>query len=88
MQHQGYEINGYTFYMRAQEEKSSNQNSGAHIDAIGNDWKKDSYYGVIEEIWKLDYGRGVTIDRYGMTIVDFKRIGYKDKPFILAMDVT
>jgi hypothetical protein len=37
MQHQGYEINGYTFYMRAQEEKSSNQNSGAHIDAIGND---------------------------------------------------
>jgi hypothetical protein len=33
-----------------------NQNSCVHIDAIGNDGKKDSYYGVIEEIWELDYG--------------------------------
>ena len=30
---------------------------------------------------------GVTIDRYGMTIVDFKKIGYKDEPFVLAKDV-
>ena len=28
MQYQGYEINGYTFYTRAQDEKSTNQNSG------------------------------------------------------------
>ena len=27
------------------------------------------------------------IDRYGMTIVDLKKIGYKDEPFILAKDV-
>ena len=27
------------------------------------------------------------IDRYGMTIVDFKKIGYKDEPFVLAKDV-
>ena len=33
-------------------------------------------------------GGGITIDRYGMTIVDFKKIGYKDKPFVLAKDVT
>ena len=26
-------------------------------------------------------------DRYGMTIVDFKMIGYKDEPFVLARDV-
>jgi hypothetical protein len=74
------------------------------IDAIGNDGKNDSYYGIIEEIWELHYGPlkiplfrcqwvnrvgvGVTTDRYGMTIVDFKRIGYKDEPFILAKDVT
>ena len=32
-------------------------------------------------------GSGVTIDRYGMTIVDFKKIGYKDEPFVLAKDV-
>ena len=32
-------------------------------------------------------GGGITIDRYGMTIVDFKKIGYKDEPFALAKDV-
>ena len=73
------------------------------IDAIGHDGNKDSYFGVIEEIWELDYGSlkipmfwcqwvnrvggGVTIDWYGMTIVDFKKIRYKDEPFILAKDV-
>jgi hypothetical protein len=56
MQYQGYEINGYTFYTRAQDEKSTNQNSGVRIDAIGNGGKKDSYYCVIEEIWEPDYG--------------------------------
>ena len=56
MQYQGYEINGYTFYTRAQDEKSTNQNSGVRIDAIGNDENKDSYFGVIEEIWELEYG--------------------------------
>jgi len=40
MQYQGYEINGYTFCMRAQDEKSTDQNSGVHTDAIGNDGKK------------------------------------------------
>ena len=27
-------------------------------------------------------------EAYGMTIVDFKKIGYKDEPFVLAKDVT
>ena len=53
---QGYEINGYTFYMTTQDQKSTNQNSGVRIDAIDNNEKKDRYYGVIEEIWELDYG--------------------------------
>ena len=102
MQYQWYEINGYIFYTRAQDEKSTNQNSGVRIDAIGNDGNKDSYFGVIE-IWELDYGPlkiplfrcqwvnraggGVTTDQYGMTIVDFKKIGYKDEPFVRAKDV-
>ena len=30
----GYEINGYTFYMRAEDQKNTNQNSGVRIDAI------------------------------------------------------
>ena len=61
---------------------------------MGNDGNKDSYFGVIEEICELDYGPlkiplfwsqwvnlargGVTIDWYRMTIVDIKKIGYKD----------
>ena len=103
IQYQGYEINGYTFYTRAQYEKSMNQNSGVRIDAIGHDGNKDTYFGVIEEIWELDYGPlkipmfrcqwvnrvggGVTTDQYGMTIVDFKKIRYKDEPFVLVKDV-
>jgi hypothetical protein len=31
---QGYEINSYTFYTKAQDENSTNQNSGVGIDAI------------------------------------------------------
>ena len=31
---------------------------------------------------------GVTIDRYEMTIVDFKKIRYKDEQFVIAKDVT
>ena len=69
-----------------------------HIDAIDIDGKKNSYYGVKEEIWELDYGPlkisllryqwmnraggDVTIDWHSMTIVDFKKIGYKDEPFL------
>ena len=56
MQYQRYEINEYTFYTRAQDKKSTNQNRGLRIDAIGNDGNKDNYFGVIEEIWELDYG--------------------------------
>jgi len=56
LQYKGYEINGYTFYTRAQDEKSTNQNSGVRINAISNDGDKDSYFGVIEDIWELDYG--------------------------------
>ena len=56
MQYQGYEINGYTFYRRGQDEKSTYQNSRVRIDAIGNDRNKDSYFEVIEKIWELEYG--------------------------------
>jgi hypothetical protein len=42
---QGYEINGNTFYMIAQDKKSTNQNSGVRIDATNNNGQKDTYYG-------------------------------------------
>ena len=34
---QRYEINGYTFYTRAQDRKSTNQNSDVRIDAMRHD---------------------------------------------------
>jgi hypothetical protein len=100
---QAYDINGYTFYTRGQDQKTTHQNSGVHIDAMDSNNNKNSYYGVIEEIWELQYGplniplflcqwvklTGGCIwkDQYGMTIVDLTKIGYKDEPFVLAENV-
>jgi hypothetical protein len=53
---QGYETNGNAFYTRAQDKKNTNQNNGVRVDATDNNGKKKTYYGYIEEIWKLDYG--------------------------------
>jgi hypothetical protein len=102
--YQGYEINGYTFYTRSQDKKSTNQNSGARIEAIYTNGQRNSYFGYIAEIWELDYGplkipifrcqwvkltgKGIDIDAYGMTTIDLKELGYRDEPFILAKDVT
>ncbi|XP_019156907.1 PREDICTED: uncharacterized protein LOC109153494 [Ipomoea nil] len=61
----GYDINGYTFYTKRQDEKSVVQNSGVTLVATSKDYSsaKDTkpidvvmpYYGVIEEIWEIDY---------------------------------
>jgi hypothetical protein len=54
---QGYEINANTFYTIAQDQKSSNQNSGVRFDdSTDNSGQKVTYYGNIEQIWELDYG--------------------------------
>ena len=53
--YQGYEINGNTFYTIAQDQKSTNQNSGVRFDAATNRGK-DTYYGYIVDIWEVDYG--------------------------------
>ena len=52
--HQEYDIDGYTFYTEAQDQKSVYQNSGVTMEALTGK-KKDTYYGRIEEIWELDY---------------------------------
>ena len=97
---QGYEINGNIFYTIAQDKKRTNQNSGVRFDAKDENGQTDTYYGYIEEIWELDYGRnfkvplfrckwvkmsGVHVDKkYGMTTVDLNNLGYRDEPFVLA----
>jgi hypothetical protein len=54
--YRGYDINGYTFYTLAQNQKSMYQNSGVRVDDFDNtDVQKDAYYGQIEEIWELTY---------------------------------
>ncbi|XP_076931394.1 uncharacterized protein LOC143596521 [Bidens hawaiensis] len=64
--YQGYDINGYTFYTSDQDKKSAVQNSGVTLIASTTELygqrretmikiAKDSYYGVIQEIWELDY---------------------------------
>ena len=53
--YKGYEINGNTFYTIAQDQKSTNQNSGVRFDAA-TERGNDTYYGYIVDIWELDYG--------------------------------
>jgi hypothetical protein len=50
MYFQGYEINGNTFDMVAQDKKSTNQNRGVCFNAADDNGQKDTYYGYIEEI--------------------------------------
>ena len=55
---QGFAMNGYTWYTKQQDDKSTVQNSGVSLVALsGTDNTLDSYYGWIEEIWELDYTR-------------------------------
>jgi hypothetical protein len=70
---------------------------------MDNNNNKNSYYGVIEEIWELEYGPlnipmslcqwvkltggGIRKHQYGMTIVDLTKIGFKDEPSVLAKNV-
>nr|GEV64733.1 hypothetical protein [Tanacetum cinerariifolium] len=104
----GYDINGYTFYTKKQDDKSTVQNSGVTLIATMTDSSrmeitKDSYYGVIEEIWELDYTTvfipilkckwvdntrsGVIVDNDGFTCVNLSTNGYLSDPFILAKQV-
>ncbi|XP_003554943.1 uncharacterized protein [Glycine max] len=105
----GYDINNYSFYTKSQDDNSTVQNCGVTIDAHSEHFSSAldnhpirasmPYYGLIKEIWELDYGEfrvpvfkcqwvngnaGVRQDKMGFTLVDLQKIGYKDEPFILA----
>ena len=102
LKYKGYEINGFIFYTKKQNENSTYQNSGVHFDAHDeNNNAQATYYGFIEEIWELDYGRlkaalfcyqwvwleEITTDREGFTTIDLTKTAYRDDPFVLAKDV-
>ncbi|XP_023756442.3 uncharacterized protein LOC111904991 [Lactuca sativa] len=112
--YQGYDINGYTFYTKKQDDKTTHQNSGVTLIASSTEFystnhetrsriAKNSYYGVIQEIWELNYNsfaiamlkckwvdnrQGVKIDNDGFTLVDLSTDGYASEPFILAKQAT
>ena len=107
-----YAINGYVFHTKRQDEKSKMQNSGVSVVASSREFAsaKDnkpinatmSYYGVIENIWELEYRdftiplfqckwadnhRAVQVDEHGFTLVDFDRVSHDNDPLILASQV-
>jgi hypothetical protein len=99
-----YDINGYTFHTRAQDNQKTNQNNGVQNDAYDYDGNRETYYGFIEEIWELEYREnlkvplfhcqwirlpnGVKTDKYGISNVNFRFLGYREEPFVLAKNVT
>ncbi|KAK9218206.1 hypothetical protein WN943_006843 [Citrus x changshan-huyou] len=105
----GYDINGYRFHTRERDEQRVHQNSGVSLIAatlqVASAKDKNSivcdmsYYGVLNEIWDIDYhmfiiplfkcdwvqnNGGVKIDEFGFTLVDLNHLDHKSNPFILA----
>ena len=56
-----YDINGYTYYTNAKDSKYVNQNNDVRIEALDGVGRKIQYFGIIEDIWELDYGRDITV---------------------------
>ncbi|KAA0062166.1 putative serine/threonine-protein kinase nek2 [Cucumis melo var. makuwa] len=105
----GYAINGCRYHTKSSEKDRRVQNSGVSLVAktmqVSSSKDKNpvigdmSFYGVIQEIWKLNYNTfnvpvfkcdwvqnsgGVRIDELGYTLVDLNRVGHKSDSFILA----
>lgn len=105
MKYYGYDINGYTFRTKSRD-GSVYQNSGVGVEATDMHISKEAvtygqnfYYGILREIWVLDYHirkiplfmcdwvenkKGIKKDNLGYTLVELNRLGHKDDPFILA----
>jgi hypothetical protein len=76
--YQEYDINGYTFYTKQQDMKSTYQNSGVRVDAYDvTHQDKIMYYGQIQEIWELDF-HGFKIPLFCCNLVDeINRVEHK-----------
>ncbi|GJU37344.1 hypothetical protein Tco_1185698 [Tanacetum coccineum] len=106
VKYNAYNINGYTFRTKCHDGKVY-QNSGVSVEAIDLHISKEVattrqayYYGVLQEIWVLDYhfrqiplfkcdwvnhkSGGVKRDKLGYTLVDLNNLGHKVDPFVLA----
>ena len=103
-----YNVNGRRFNTKSRDDNRVNQNSGVSIVAqtmqVASAKDKHplygdmTFYGVIQEIWELDYvllrvpvfkcdwvhQGGVSHDDLGFILVNLSRLGHKDDHFILA----
>ena len=105
----GYVANGRHFNTKSLDDRRANKNSGIIIMVgtmqFSNAKDKNpiygdmTYYGVVKEIWELDYrafwipvfkcdwvesNNGIKVDKLGFTYVNLSKVGHKDDPFILA----
>ncbi|XP_073060012.1 uncharacterized protein [Primulina eburnea] len=109
LKYSSYLIDGVTYTTKERDDIRVTQNSGVSLvtktmqvasakdrNPIVSDMV---FYGVIEEIWKLDYhkfqipmfkcnwvenNKGIKLDDLGFTLVNLKRIGFKSDSFILG----
>jgi hypothetical protein len=97
---QACDINEYTYYTKEKDKRSVAQNSDIHIETFDPLGVKTTYYGYIQDIWELYYDvrmqipifkcqwvqhpNGVSVDNYGLTLVDLKNVGHKDDPWVLV----
>jgi hypothetical protein len=85
---------------KKKDKRSVAQNNGIHIKAFDPLGVKTTYYGYLQYIREFDYGarlqihvfkcewvkhvNDVSVDNYGLILVDLKNVGHKDDPWVLA----
>ncbi|XP_074336479.1 uncharacterized protein LOC141673626 [Apium graveolens] len=82
--YQAFDVNGYTFYTKCQDDKSTVQNSGVSVEASSTKFERGN--SITSCKW-FDIRRGVRVDGSGFTLVDFDRFGHEDDLFIFATQV-
>ncbi|KAI5346218.1 hypothetical protein L3X38_014097 [Prunus dulcis] len=109
--YRSYLIKGIKFNIKAQDDMRTTQNSGVYLLAqtmqVASAKDKNpilsnmGFYGVIQEIWDLDYQKftipvfrcdwidssGLVVDELGFTLVDLSKIGHRNDQFVLASQV-
>ena len=106
-----YEVNGFFFSPKERDDSGTMQNSGVMVVATGRSFAdksdsnpvedKDTFFGVIEEIWELCYvglcvplfkchwvknETGIQYDE-GFTLVNLSKNAYADDPFVMFCQV-
>ncbi|CAL2229527.1 unnamed protein product [Prunus armeniaca] len=110
--YRNYLIKGIKFNIKAQDDVRTTQNSGvyllAHTMQVASAKDKNQilsnmgFYGVIQEIWDLDYQKftipvfrcdwidstsGLVVEEPGFTLVDLSKIEHRNDQFVLACQV-